>query len=120
HKRSARWTNKQQRRHMPLHCPTTNLRGLISQSNSLYYLQLTFPRPLVSIDQEAAIMTLLIPLLQPVGDFRRNHVPRSKGKGRAGKGSTPSDKEQNSAPTSMPEIYDNLTVGFNTTIRRLE
>jgi ribonuclease P/MRP protein subunit POP3 len=105
---------------MLLHYPTTSLRGLISQSNSFYHLQLTFDRPLVSLDQEAAVMTLLIPLLQPVGDFRRNHVPRSKGKGRAGKGSKSSDKERISAPASMPEIYDNLTIGFNTTTRRLE
>jgi len=75
---------------------------------------------LLSTQQEAAILSLLIPLLQPVGDYRRSHVPRSKGKGRAAKTPNAPVEEPTSAPTSMPEIYNNLTIGFNTTIRRLE
>ncbi|KEF63509.1 uncharacterized protein A1O9_01487 [Exophiala aquamarina CBS 119918] len=87
---------------------------------SFHYPELTFGRPSLSTEHEAAILSLLIPLLQPVGAFRRSHVPRSKGKGRAGKPPNPSAQDPISPPASMPEIYNNLTIGFNTTIRRLE
>lgn len=105
---------------MLLNCPTASLRGLVIHLCPFHYPQLTFGRPLLSTEQEAAILSLLIPLLQPVGDFRRNHVPRSKGKGRAGKPPNPLAEEPISTLASMPEIYNNLTIGFNTTIRRLE
>lgn len=67
----------------------------------------------MSPDQEQAILQLLLPLLQPVGDFRRDHVPQSKGKGRAG-------KARNTTHDPLPETYNHLTVGFNSTVRRLE
>jgi len=80
--------------------------------------QLTFARPVVAADHEQAILRFLIPLVQPIGDFRRDHVPRSRGKGRGKKSRTKT--EQESMPEWMPEVYDHITIGFNTTIRRLE
>jgi len=79
-------------------------------------------RPPVSQTLEEAILRFLIPLLQPIGDFRRRHVRASKGKGRGGKAHTISQPQLD--PESMlewmPEIYDHLTIGFNSTVRRLE
>ncbi|KAJ9608474.1 RNase P and RNase MRP subunit [Cladophialophora chaetospira] len=72
--------------------------------------------PSISVENEQAILHFLLPLLQPIGDFRREHVPRSKGKGRAGNRTIAGD----SLPVWMPEVYDHLTVGFNSTVRRLE
>jgi ribonuclease P/MRP protein subunit POP3 len=60
----------------------------------------------------------LIPLLQPIGDFRREHVLRSKGKCRAGKAKKKVQEE--SMPEWMPAIYDHLTIGYNSTGRTLE
>ncbi|KAI1607859.1 hypothetical protein EDD36DRAFT_110082 [Exophiala viscosa] len=74
--------------------------------------------PHVSAGHEQAILALLLPLLQPIGNFRREHVARSKGKGRAGKPKKIIHTE--AMPEWMPEIYDHLTIGFNSTVRRLE
>ncbi|KAL6245677.1 RNase P and RNase MRP subunit [Rhinocladiella similis] len=74
--------------------------------------------PQLSTEHEQAVVSLLLPLLQPVGDFRQNHVVRSKGKRRAGKNRP--RQEQGTVQESMPEIYGHLTIGFNSTIRRLE
>ncbi|EXJ89269.1 hypothetical protein A1O3_02335 [Capronia epimyces CBS 606.96] len=75
------------------------------------------PWPSVSADQEQAILRLLLPLLQPIGEFRRDYIPQSKGRGRAGK---THKTENGSVPEWMPELYNHLTIGFNSTVRRLE
>ncbi|EXJ72793.1 uncharacterized protein A1O5_03940 [Cladophialophora psammophila CBS 110553] len=74
--------------------------------------------PTLSPDSEQALLQLLLRLLQPIGDFRRDHVARSKGKGRAGK--VNKKTQEDSLPEWMPDIYDHLTLGFNSTVRRLE
>ncbi|KIX05756.1 uncharacterized protein Z518_03728 [Rhinocladiella mackenziei CBS 650.93] len=94
------------------------------QKKTSHALSLPYPDPqwpAVSADREQAILQLLIPLLEPIGDFRRGHVPRSKGKGRARGGKKANTKaKDDSTPESMPEVYDHLTIGFNSTVRRLE
>ncbi|KIW45680.1 uncharacterized protein PV06_04051 [Exophiala oligosperma] len=74
--------------------------------------------PKLSSDHEQVILSLLLPLLQPVGDFRRDHILRSKGKGRARKKN--SIQEQCTVQEWMPDVFGHLTIGFNSTIRRLE
>jgi ribonuclease P/MRP protein subunit POP3 len=75
----------------------------------------SWPAPLKHV--EDGVLQLLLPLLKPIGDFRRTQVPRSKGKGRAEKRSV---EEQDELPQWIPDFYDHLTVGLNTTVRRLE
>jgi len=91
------------------------------QRKTVHALSLPYPEPQwpqISPDHEQAILSLLIPLLQPIGDFRREHVVRSKGKGRAGKSKTKVQEE--SMTEWMPAIYDHLTIGYNSTGRTLE
>jgi len=48
-------------------------------------------------------------------------VSCSRGKGRrGGKKITKPAEEEDSAPQRMPESYDHVTIGFNSTVRRLE
>lgn len=75
-------------------------------------------RPSISAENEQAILLLLLPLLQPIGEFRRDHVSPSKGKGRGRRANKKT--EQDTLPVWMPEVYDQLTIGFNCTVRRLE
>ncbi|KAK5026609.1 RNase P and RNase MRP subunit [Exophiala sideris] len=91
------------------------------QKKLVHALSLPYPEPHwphVSADHEQAILTLLIPLLQPIGNFRRDNVARSRGKGRAG--NPKNNTRAEAMPEWMPEIYDRLTIGFNSTVRRLE
>jgi hypothetical protein len=73
--------------------------------------------PAPSKDVEDGVLQLLLPLLKPIGVFRRIQVPRSKGKGRAGK---QVNKEFDGPPKWIADLYDHLTIGLNTTVRRLE
>lgn len=75
-------------------------------------------RPTITDENEQAILQCLLSLLQSVGDFRREHVCCSKGKGRAVKANKKTEIE--ALPAWMPDVYDHLTVGFNSTVRRLE
>ncbi|KIW96170.1 uncharacterized protein Z519_03237 [Cladophialophora bantiana CBS 173.52] len=89
-------------------------------TTTVHALSLPYPEPqwpTISPDTEQALLQLLLRLLQPIGEFRRDQVARSKGKGRAGK---VNKTQEDSLPEWMPDIYDHLTVGFNSTVRRLE
>ncbi|EXJ95155.1 hypothetical protein A1O1_00274 [Capronia coronata CBS 617.96] len=87
------------------------------QKKPVHALSLPYPDPQwppVSSDQEQAVLQLLLPLLRPIGEFKRSHVPQSKGKGRAGKTVDTANNDL------MPDLYTHLTIGFNSTVRRLE
>ncbi|OAG40312.1 hypothetical protein AYO21_05403 [Fonsecaea monophora] len=87
----------------------------------VHSLSLPYPEPqwpTISPDTEQALLQLLLRLLQPIGDLRRDHVLRSKGKRRGGK--INKKIQEDSMPEWMPDVYDHLTLGFNTTVRRLE
>jgi ribonuclease P/MRP protein subunit POP3 len=78
----------------------------------------------LSSGDEADIMDLLCRLLEPVGNFRREHIKPSKGNSsRKRKRKLTQDgatgTESRTAP-SPPEIFSHITLGFNTTIRHLE
>jgi len=91
------------------------------KKTTIHALSLPYPEPQwpsIPAEHEKAILQFLLPLLQPVRDFRRDHVTRSKGKGRAGK--IKKHEDADSPPRWMPEVYDRLTIGFNSTVRRLE
>ncbi|EHY57799.1 RNase P and RNase MRP subunit [Exophiala dermatitidis] len=86
------------------------------QKKPVHALSLPYPDPewpAITPDQEQAILSLLLPLLQPIGAFKQDNVPRSKGQGRAGKTQTKGNE-------TIPELYEHLTIGFNSTVRRLE
>ncbi|OQU97671.1 hypothetical protein CLAIMM_03566 [Cladophialophora immunda] len=88
---------------------------------TVHSLSLPYPEPqwpTISPDAEQALLQLLLRLLQPIGDFRRDHVARSKGKGRGGK--IHKRTQEDSLPEWMPDVYDHITLGFNSTVRRLE
>lgn len=67
---------------------------------------------------------MLIPRLEPIGDYRREHVCRSRGRGRGrnakSKVTSETRVDPGSPPKWMPEVFDCLTIGFNSTVRRLE
>jgi ribonuclease P/MRP protein subunit POP3 len=82
---------------------------------------------LSSID-EADIVDLLCRLLEPIGDYRREHVRPSKGKSsrkrkREVKRTLTQESTDAAAATPahpIPDIFSHITLGFNTTIRHLE
>ena len=72
------------------------------------------------------MLELLCDLLAPLGEHRRNHIYRSRGKRskrqRQGKEKHNVDKAALSVPSipPMPEVAQYITVGFNSTIRSLQ
>ena len=83
-------------------------------------------RPLVASADQHLILTLLCGILRPLGDHRRNHVHRSKGK-RSKRRRTKNKKDQDKAARSsteslptMPELFRHIRVGFNATTQLLQ
>lgn len=77
--------------------------------------------PITNIDQQT-ILELLCSLLSPIGQHRRDHVVRSKGK-RSKRQGRPKNKAINTTTSSTPpkpELIHHVTVGFNSTIQRLQ
>jgi ribonuclease P/MRP protein subunit POP3 len=81
---------------------------------------------LLSSNDEADIVDLLCRLLEPIGNYRREHIKPSRGKSSRKKkrkriftqfAATATDAGP-AAP--MPDIFSHIALGFNTTIRHLE
>jgi ribonuclease P/MRP protein subunit POP3 len=77
----------------------------------------------VSSEIAGAVLAFLAPFLKPMGDYTRNHVESSKGRGRARKKSKQTHNRDVSEPelrVAIPSSSQHLRIGFNSNIRRLE
>lgn len=78
---------------------------------------------MLSSSNEADIADLLCKLLEPVGNFRREHIKPSKGnssrkrKRNLAKAAVAGNDFKTAPP---PEIFSHITLGFNSTVRHLE
>ena len=77
-------------------------------------------RPDISPAVENDILELLLPLLRPIGDDRRTHAVRSKGRGRRKKHKVQQDIGPTQLAEELPRGPPSLTIGFNSTFRNLE
>ncbi len=82
---------------------------------------INFTRPSVSSETADAVLSLLIPLLKPIGDHARERVVTLDEHGEGRKRS----KRRTIVDTGVfskdrPEIFSYLTIGFNSTVRMLE
>lgn len=78
-------------------------------------------RPVLDPDEEAAILALLLPILNPVGDHRRRHAENKEKKKRPTSTVSQVLSEHSRHSSSVPaQIQDYLTVGFNSTTRKLQ
>lgn len=78
-------------------------------------------RPVLDPDEEAAILALLLPVLSPVGDHRRRHAKNKEKKKRPTSTVPEILSEHSGHSSSVPaQIQDYLTVGFNSTTRKLQ
>ncbi|KAM4055302.1 RNase p and RNase mrp subunit [Hirsutella rhossiliensis] len=85
----------------------------------------TISWPEISPDDQDTILELLCNLLSPLGQHRRAHIKRSKGKRAARRGARPGpgpeDRSLPSAPAPpKPELSAKVDVGFNSITRGLE
>jgi len=88
---------------------------------------ISLSRPVISQEDEQTILELLCRLLQPIGDYRRQHIRPSKGK-RRNKRKRNEEEEHATGLNRMfaeeavprPQIQDYLTTGFNSIVRSLE
>lgn len=83
-----------------------------------------FNRPTISIEVENQIVESLLSILIPIGEHRERSNAQSKGKNR--KRSRRNYIENidrdgiDASPAPIPDIQHHLTIGFNSTIRKLE
>ena len=84
---------------------------------------------MLSSPDEAEIVDLLCRVLDPVGNYRREHIKPSTGKSsrKRKRKRRVAKSTQDAAPATdaepappAPEVSSHITLGFNTTIRRLE
>ena len=82
---------------------------------------------MLSSTDEADIVDLLCRVLDPVGNYRREHIKPSRGKSSRKRKRRVAKSTQDAAPATdvkpappTPEISSHITLGFNATIRRLE
>jgi ribonuclease P/MRP protein subunit POP3 len=80
----------------------------------------------LSSDDEADIVDHLSRLLEPIGNYRRDHIKPSKGKScrkrnrkRRLTQDAPIVADSRPVPPT-PDIFDHITLGLNTTVRHLE
>ncbi|KAL9131096.1 MAG: hypothetical protein Q9217_000858 [Psora testacea] len=90
-------------------------------------------RPIITSNDQEMILDLLCDLLSPIGQYRAQHVTRSKGKRQKKRkrnlkpsssepeilGPSAADHTESKTP-DIPGIEKHTTIGFNTTTRHLE